>query len=156
VFKLLAIGLWAAGVTSAAAFLSADFFRHAEQQAESAAPAYKGVEQLKTEMTSVPMVRGGVIEGYVVIQLSFAADIATLEQLKLEPQPFLVDAAFRTIYENQETNFARMKSADLDRLTEKIAAEANRRIGANLVKQVLIQQLNYVRREDIRTHWIQP
>ena len=74
--------------------------------------------------------------------------------MKLEPQPFLVDAAFRAIYDSPETNFAKLKPADIDKLTAKIAAEANRRIGTELVKHVLIQQLNYVRKEDIRTNWI--
>ena len=44
---------------------------------------------------------------------------------------------------------------DLDRLTTAIAVEVNRRIGAELVRHVLLQQLNYVRRDDIRTNWIE-
>ena len=151
--KLIAIGLWVAGVTATAAYVSAGYMTGGSHQ--SAGPEdYKGLEQLKTEMTSVPMIRGGVITGYVVIQLTFAADIGKLEELKLEPQPFLVDAAFRAIYDSPETNFAKLKPADIDKLTAKIAAEANRRIGTELVKHVLIQQLNYVRKEDIRTNWI--
>ena len=46
------------------------------------------------------------------------------------------------------------KAKDLDDLTEAIKAGANQKIGGELVRQVLIQQLNYVRKEDIRTHWI--
>jgi hypothetical protein len=151
--KLIAIGLWVAGVTATAAYVSAGYMAEGPHQS-AGQEDYKGLEQLKTEMTSVPMIRGGVITGYVVIQLTFAADIGKLEELKLEPQPFLVDAAFRAIYDSPETNFAKLKPADIDKLTAKIAAEANQRIGTELVKHVLIQQLNYVRKEDIRTNWI--
>jgi len=103
---------------------------------------------------SVPMVRGGEILGYVIIQLSFAADRGELQRLQLEPEPYLVDAAFRTVFSNTQIDFRRLRSSDLEAMTAGIADEANRRLGAKLVRTVLIQQLNFVKREDIRTNWI--
>jgi hypothetical protein len=47
-----------------------------------------------------------------------------------------------------------LRGSDLDKLTVAIAKEANSRIGSELVRQVLIQQLNFVPKEDIRTNWI--
>jgi hypothetical protein len=86
--------------------------------------------------------------------LNFEADKIKLEEFKLDPKPFLIDAAFRAVYSNSQSDFARLKAKDLDDLTEAIKIAANERIGGELVRQVLIQQLNYVRKEDIRTHWI--
>ena len=105
-------------------------------------------------MTSVPMVRDGQVLGYVIIQLSFAADKAKLRELKLEPASFMTDAAFRTIYANEEVDFRRLRKSDLDQLTASMATEANLRLGAEVVRQVLILQLNFVKKEDIRTNWI--
>lgn len=42
----------------------------------------------------------------------------------------------------------------IDSLTAAIAAEANLRLGEGMVRHVLLQQLNYVKREEIRTNWI--
>jgi len=37
---------------------------------------------------------------------------------------------------------------------EAVKAEANKRLGGGMVHQVLIQQLNFVRKDDIRTNWV--
>lgn len=152
--KLVLVGVWVAMVTAASVYVSAGFLNATATEGDEVAAEDLGVEELKTEMTSVPMIRGGEILGYVVIQLSFAADRAKLQALKLEPQPFLVDAAFRTVFASPQVDFRRIRSGDLDLLTKEIARQANSRLGEDLVRSVLIQQLNYVRREDIRTNWI--
>ena len=148
--KLVAIGIWVALVTAAAAYFSAGFMAAPAQEAEHGG----GLEQIATEQTSVPMIRDGTILGYVIIQLNFAVDADKVADLKLEPQPFLVDAAFRAVFQNTEADFAKLRASDIDKLTDAIREEANRRMGPGAVQQVLIQQLNYVRKEDIRTHWI--
>jgi hypothetical protein len=152
--KIALIGLWVIVVTAGAAFSAAYLLpkggaEHAEEAAED-----QGVEQLKAEMTSVPMMRGGEIVGYVIIQLSFAADRALLAAKKIEPEPYINDAAFLVIFSDTDIDYRRLRPGDLDRVTSKIGEEANRRLGFGLVRHVLIQQLNFVRREDIRTNWI--
>jgi hypothetical protein len=151
--KTVLIGVWIAVVTAGATYVSATMtvpLMGTAGRADDSA----GVEEITTEMTSVPMIRGGSIIGYVIIQLIFEADRNMLAKLKLEPKPYLIDAAFRAVYANPQTDFTRLKASDIDALTKTIGEEANKRIGGELVKQVLIQQLNYVRKEDIRTHWI--
>ncbi|MFT3988546.1 hypothetical protein [Aestuariivirga sp.] len=150
--KLVLIGVWVAMVTAASAYFGAGLF--GGKSGDPQQHADLGVEQLSSDMTSVPMVRGGEIIGYVIIQVTFAADKAVLAELKLDPKPYLTDAEFRAVYGNTEADFTRLRPADIDVLTTAIASEANARIGGKLVRQVLIQQLNYVRKEDIRTHWI--
>ena len=152
--KLALAGVWVAAMTGGAAYVTATVDFGGDSVAAGAVEEDAGAEDISTEMTSVPLVRGGVIVGYVIIQLSFQADRLLLEKLKIEPKPYLVDAAFRTIYGAREVDFTRLRPGDMDLLTDGITRAANDRIGGKLVRQVLIQQLNYVRKEDIRTHWI--
>lgn len=152
--KIALIGLWVIAVTAGAAFSAAYLgvggaAVHGDETHED-----QGVEQLRSEMTSIPMMRGGEIVGYVIIQLSFAADRALLAAKMVEPEPYISDAAFRVIYSGTDIDYRRLRPGDLDRLTTQIGEEANRRLGFALVRHVLIQQLNFVRREDIRTNWI--
>lgn len=151
--KSVLMGVWVVAVTAGATYLSATMQLTSGGDLAASAES-PGLEDVSTDMISVPMVRGGSIIGYVIVQLSFEADRELLEKLKVEPKPFLVDAAFRSIYSNTESDFTKLKADDIDALTQTIAKAANKRIGGDLVKQVLIQQLNYVRKEDIRTHWI--
>jgi hypothetical protein len=153
VVKIVFLGIWVILVTASATFGSV-FLRGGPEGEADLGEEDLGVEELKTEMTSVPMIRDGEIVGYVIIQLSFQADRSLLEKLKLEPLPYLIDAAFRVVFSSSDMDFRHMRGSDLDRLTERIAEVSNGRMGGKLVRQVLIQQLNYVRKDDIRTNWI--
>lgn len=149
--KLVAIGIWVILVTAGATFASAYLGKP-----PTASPVHDdmGVEDMTSELTSIPVLHGGDVAGYLIVQLSFAADRALLGQKKLEPMPYIKDAAFRVIFTTTDIDFRRLKPGDLDRLTDMISKEANRRLGFDLVRNVLFQQLNYVKKEDIRTNWI--
>ncbi|MCA3561386.1 MAG: hypothetical protein IOC82_10220 [Aestuariivirga sp.] len=148
--KLVAIGVWVILVTAGATFASVYLGQPA---AESSSAEDQGVEQLMSELISVPVIRGGDVVGYVILQLSFVADRALLAQEKLDPIPYIKDSSFRVIFTSFDVDFRRLKPEDLDKLTDTIAREANKRLGMELVRQVLLQQLNYVKKEDIRTNW---
>lgn len=148
--KLVAVGVWVILVTAGATFASGYF---GKAPSPSAPQEDLGVEQMTSELTSVPVMRGGEVAGYVILQLSFSADRALLAQKKVEPMPYIKDSAFRVIFTSADVDFRHLKPGDLDRLTDTIGREANRRLGMELVRQVLFQQLNYVKKEDIRTNW---
>jgi hypothetical protein len=153
VLKLVGIGVWVILVTAGATYGSVYLVKSGGSEAPEVEQDL-GVEELKSEMTSVPVLRNGEIVGYLILQLSFGADRRLLEERKLDPRPFMVDAAFRVIFGRTDVDFRRLRSKDLDELTAAIAKEANQRIGSELVRHVLLQQVNFVKREDIRTNWI--
>lgn len=150
--KVALIGVWVILVTAGATFASVYLAKG--NSGEAGAREDLGLEEMTSELTSVPVIRGGDVIGYLILQLSFAADRGLLDQKKLDPMPFMTDAAFRVIFTSIEMDFQRLRPGDLDKLTDAIVAEANRRIGSPLVQQVLLQQLNFVRKDDIRTKWI--
>jgi hypothetical protein len=150
--KLVAIGVWVILVTAGATYGSVYF--SSTQKDDAAADPDLGFEQLSSEMTSIPVMRNGYITGYLILQLSFSADRRLLEEKKIDPMPFMMDAAFRAIFANPDVDFRRLRSYDIDMLTGMIAQMANERIGSELVRHVLLQQLNFVKKEDIRTNWI--
>lgn len=150
--KLVLIGVWVILVTAGATFGSVILGLGGpttEGQREDV-----GVETVTSELTSVPIIRGGDVLGYVILQLSFAADKAALESQKVDPMPYIKDSTFRVIFTSTDMDFRRLKTGDLDMLTDRIAKEANRRLGDAVIRHVLFQQLNFVRKEDIRTNWI--
>ena len=150
--KLVAVGIWVSLVTAGATFASV--YLASGESGVNSEKADAGVEELTSEMTSIPIMRDGDIIGYLILQMSFAADKAVLEEKKLDPMPFLKDAAFRVVFASTDIDFRRLKKEDLDRLTADVAKEANARLGGELVRNVLLQQFNFVRKEDIRTNWI--
>lgn len=150
--KLALVGVWLILVTAGATFAS--IFLEAHGSTATSDTEERGVETLTSELMSVPIIRGGDVTGYLVLQLSFGADKAAMEGRKLEPMPFINDAAFRVIFTSTDVDFRRLKTGDFDLLSQRIGDEANKRLGSGFVRQVLFQQLNYVKKEDIRTNWI--
>lgn len=149
--KLVAVGVWVIVVTAGATLASVLLGNPAGSDAPA---ADQGIDELTSELTSIPVFRGGDVVGYLILQLSFAADRTLLAQKKVDPMPYMKDSAFRVIFTSTDIDFRHLKPGELDRLTEAIASDANQRLGADLVRQVLFQQLNYVKKEDIRTNWI--
>ena len=150
--KLVAIGVWVILVTAGATYGSV--YLSSAPKDEAAADSDLGFEQLSSEMMSVPVMRNSDITGYIILQLSFSADRRILEEKKIDPMPFMMDAAFRAIFANPDVDFRRLRGGDIDMLTGLIAQKANERIGSELVRHVLLQQWNFVKKEDIRTNWI--
>jgi len=150
--KLVLVGVWVILVTAGATF-GAVYISPRGQPVSSEVEDH-GLETLESELSSVPVIRGGDVVGYVILQLSFGADKAALETRHLDPMPYIRDSAFRTIFTSFDIDFRRLKEGDLDALTDRIAREANKRLGGDIVRHVLFQQLNYVKKEDIRTNWI--
>lgn len=151
--KLAAIGVWVILVTAGATY-GAVYFASVSNTEASAEETDLGVEEFKSEMMSIPVMHNGDVTGYLILQLSFAADRRLLEERKLDPLPFMQDAAFRVIFAGSDIDVRRIRGRQLESLTAEIAKEANARIGAELVRHVLLQQLNFVKKDDIRTNWI--
>src|SRR5262249_5754661 len=108
-------------------------------------------EYVKTKMISVPVIAKGAIQGYVTAQFSFSIDAKTLNQMSIKPDVLLLDAAFKTIYAGEVADFSHPEKQDLSVLTKGIAEAVNKRFGKRFVEDVLIQELNYIPKDQVRS-----
>lgn len=149
--KLIFVGLWACAVS-----LGSSWAVMAWKTSQSAAAAHQsdkhsaGVEHVRTKMISVPIIAEGAIQGYVVAQLAFNIDANLSKQLTIKPDAILMDEAFKTIYAGETIDFQNLKRQDLPALLKAVGDSANRRLGAPMIQDVLIQELNYVPKAEAR------
>jgi len=108
----------------------------------------ESLEHKRTQPINVPMIANGKIEGYVVAQFVYLADAQSLKQLTVPPDVFLADEAFRTLY-STSVDFRHLDKYDLGALTRKLVVTVNQRLGVDIVKEVLVEQFNYVPKKDI-------
>lgn len=151
--KTLLIGLWVCIVALGSSY----FFVQMNNSSSANVPSEEevgGVEFIKTDMVSVPIIREGKVEGYLVAQLSFAVNKGKLAKLGFEPAPYLVDVAYRTLYESSAIDFSQLRPQDLTALVKKISEGANAKLGNEIVKDVLVNEINYVPRDEVRTNWV--
>jgi len=142
------VGLWVCIVTLLSSYGAVLWVTGARAEREE--DAYlEGIEYTKVQPITVPMIANGTVEGYVIVKFVFTADARTLRSLSVGPSVFLVDEAFREIYTNRRVDFGNLKSYDLDEVTRTIKENVNKRLNANIIQDLLVEELNYVDRDDI-------
>lgn len=145
--KLILCGVWACAITLVSCYAAVSW------QNRPAAAEHKilaGVETVRTRMISVPVVADGAIHGYVMAQFIFAVDGKVMKHMSVKPDLFLLDEAFKTIYSGDSVDFRQFKRQDLPALAKRIGDSVNKRLGAVLVNDVLIQELNYIAKDSVR------
>lgn len=148
--KLFLVGIWACLVTLAASYATVVWQADAPVDAK-ADEFFGGLDYVKTTPISVPMISEGEIKGYVIAQFVFTVDGATLRKLSVPPDVFLIDEAYRAIFASgQKIDFKRLDKYNVDELTRQMAAKVNERFKAELVKDVLVEQLNYLGKGEVR------
>jgi hypothetical protein len=147
--KLVLIGVWACLMTLASSY-AATYWKANQAKTASAEQSSKNIEYKKTKEFTVPKISNGEIQGYIIAQLSYAVDSEVQKTISAPPEAFLLDEAFRYIYNDDSMDFNKLKKYDLEKLTKSLMQSVNVRLNGNLVKDVLIQEFNYMSRLDVK------
>ncbi len=107
------------------------------------------LESKKTRPIDVPMIADGNVEGYVVAQFVYTTDAGALKEVSVPPDVFLLDEAFRTLYSDPKLDFRHLEKYDLTGLTKGLVQKVNDRLKSEVVKDVLVEEFNYVSKQDI-------
>ena len=112
---------------------------------------YGGLETVRTRMISVPVIRSGAIQGYVMAQFSFTADAAILKRLSVKADVVVLDEAFKAIYGEDTLDLRKMTEAGpAAALVKRIVEGSNQRFGTRIVEDAFIQEFGYVNKDGIR------
>jgi hypothetical protein len=149
--KPILTGVWVCAATMGAAYLGAAWQRPAVVAGPQDAHGPSGdLTPVRTRMISVPVVADGGIRGYVVAQFAFMSSAKLMRQLSVKPDLYVLDEAFQLIFSGEMIDFRHFKKQDLPALGKKIAENVNQRLGVHVVEDVLIQELNYVPKDNVR------
>lgn len=151
--KMIIAGVWVCLVTLASAYAAVSWQSAAKSPAGDGhghkAAAY---EVIKPRMISVPVIADGELQGYIVAQFLFSVDANIMKAMSVKPDLYLLDEAFKTLYAEETIDFRQIRKQDLPKISKRIAENANQRLGAKLVEDVMIQELNYLSKEAMRAN----
>jgi hypothetical protein len=108
------------------------------------------IEQKKTRVINVPIIAQGQVQGYVVAQFVYVAEAKALKALPAPPDATILDEAFRMIYAEEKVDFRKLQKADLSRLTGALKSNVAARLKSDVVRDILVQEFNYVSKDEIR------
>ena len=148
--KPILLGLWLCGVTLGSAYGVISWQKQQRTAAVAAATEASVLQQVQTKVINVPIITDGAVQGYVLAQFAFTIEANKLKELSTNPDLILVDEAFKLIYAGEAVDFRRLRRADVDALSKMLLTNVNKRLGQDLVHDVLVQQLNYLPRDQLR------
>jgi hypothetical protein len=149
--RTLLLALWSAGVALGAE--RGAYLVEAKREAARLAalkPPEARIETRKARALSVPISRGGQMRGYVVLNLAYVVDLAAATAFGRDVEPYLVDEAFSTLYADSNFDADKLEAYDVAAFKATVARRLGERLGAPVVKDVLIQEFNYVAASDLR------
>jgi hypothetical protein len=144
--KLVLVGLWACVITLASSY-AGSYWKAAQAKPVE---AVQKIEFKKTKEFTVPKIAGGIIQGYIIVMLSYSVDEGAEKNVNAPPEVFLLDEAFRYIYADDTIDFDNMKKYDLQKFTKEMIQRVNARMNAPILKEVLIQEFSYMGKADMK------
>ena len=147
--KLLFVGIWVCAVSLGATY-GVIQWKMSQSGAHEVEDGPAKLAEVKTKAINVPIISDGAVQGYIIAQFVFTIDSKIMNEMPVKPDVYLLDEAFKTIYAGEKVNFRQMKRQDLPALAKQLGDNVNKRLGATLVHDVLIDQLSYVPKEEVR------
>jgi hypothetical protein len=143
VIKTLAVAVWSVAALIAGNYGASYVMR---MQASKAAvnPQERAFETRKSREISVPIIRDGVVKGYVVVQLNYVVDLEAVKGVKVPPEPFVVDETFQYIYGDDKIDFSRLDRVDIGKMTESLIQRVNARMRANVITDMGVAEFNFL------------
>jgi hypothetical protein len=148
--KFIAATVWICMVTLGAVFYSFQSAGAKSDEAEAASPLMGGLDYVKTEVISIPVIRKSTIDGYFLTRLVYTVDPAKLAKLSVPAETLMVDQVYSYLYGNPLIDFSQHDSLDLDAFKSGIRDSINKRVGDTLVSEVMIEQIDFLSKDEIR------
>ena len=140
--KSLFIAVWACIVMIGASYGLTNYMK---SRANAPSPVETTAsETRKTKEINVPIIRDGGVKGYVVMQLSYIVDLAVAKKLPVEPDPFVVDEAFRYVFDDQQIDFAHIDKIELDKMIRAVTLRVNQRVKNDVITDMGVVECNFM------------
>ncbi|MBP1853147.1 hypothetical protein [Rhizobium halophytocola] len=145
--KLLIAGIWVCVVTLGAVYFSVDMATAPEKPADDAnRPA---LELVRGETLTIPVFSSDGVKGYFLGRISFQMDKAKMAGQDLPMKELMTDELFTLLVGNKMVDLSNTSAFDLQGFRDHLKTDLNARLGQPLIQEVLVEQLDYLSKEDI-------
>ncbi|SCB61026.1 hypothetical protein GA0061105_114103 [Rhizobium aethiopicum] len=146
--KLVLTGIWVCAITLASVYFSVYL-------ATAPAPAVtdskqSALELVKGEMITVPVISDGAVTGYFISRISFMMNKDMMKGVTLPLAEMTTDQLFSLLVGNKMVDLAHIKSFDPKAFREEIKKGMNERLGGEYVADVMLEQLDYLSKQEIK------
>jgi hypothetical protein len=152
--KLILTGAWVAVVTLGAVYFSIQMSKAPDPDEEAA--KQKAIQELvRGEVTTFPVIGDGHVEGYFLTRTSYIVDKTKMTTIGMPISVLLTDELYTALVGDKLIRVGENKNFDLQAFRERVKTALNKRLGADVVMDIVVEQVDYLSKEDIRTSMAQ-
>jgi hypothetical protein len=149
--KLVLAGLWVCAVTLVSVYFSVQVVTAPATDPDAAKKAQE--EYFRGETVSVPVISNDAVTGYFITKISYMMSKDRPKAVQDMPLTELTtDELFNLLVGNRMIDLANVKAFDLPAFRESIKKSMNQRLGGDYVASVLVEQLDYLSKQEIRAN----
>ena len=149
--KFVVAAFWIVAVAIGSVYYS--FGVAQNRPVEAVTPGFLGgLDYVKTEVISVPIVRSGQVSGYFLARLVYTIETEQAKKLVIPAEAVITDEVYSYLYANPQIDFQKRGAIDIDAIRDGIRKSVNERVGTPLIHDVLVEQLDYLTKEEIRAN----
>ena len=148
--KFALAALWIIAVTAGSMLYANQSGGGIGEETEGQATYLGGLDYVQTEVISVPVLRNNEVYGYFLARLVYTAEAERLQRMVMPPDAIIFDEVYSHLFGNPMIDFSRDEAFDLDTFRETIKESINRRVGEPLIREVLVEQMDFLTKSDIR------
>ncbi|WP_337266121.1 hypothetical protein [Oryzifoliimicrobium ureilyticus] len=145
--KLVLTGIWVCVITLVSVYFSVKMATAPVPDADAAKKAE--LAYVKGESVTVPVIVNGAVNGYFVSRISYMMDKKKAEDKTLPVTALTTDELFSLLVGNTAIDIGNMSAFDPKSFRDMIKTDMNKRLNGDFVADVLIEQLDYLSREDL-------
>lgn len=153
--KLLLTGLWVCAVTLGAVYFSVQMSAPPPPVDESQLLKDRS-ELVKGEAINVPVLANGAVQGYFITRVSFLMDKEKVKGLHLPLTELMTDELFTLLVGDRMVDLSDVKSFDLETFKTRVKDNLNKKFGDDYVIEPLVEQIDYLSKDDIRANSERP
>lgn len=149
--KLVGTGIWIVAITLGSVYFSISMATR-EDDTENTPAMFGGLETVRGEVTSIPVISGGTVQGYFLTRLSYTLKPDRASALTIPVTQLVTDELYSALVGNALIDFPNLKEFDLNGFREAIRTSINTRIGEDVFQDIIIEQIDFLSKADIRSN----
>jgi len=147
--RIVLIGLWICAVALGSLFLAVRGHVSASGEKGQQASYFGGMDYVKTDVFSVPIMTGGSVAGYIVAQLVYTIDSKAKARLTVPLDYFIKDEIFRQFY-GSYSDTRQVEKVNFETVRKSVIDGINRHFPEPVVHDLLVEQFNFISANEIR------
>lgn len=147
--RIIVIGLWICAVALGSLYFAVQKGGSPSDEVAASPGGFGGLDYVKTDVMSVPIITNGSVAGYVVTQLVYTVDSNIRKKLTVPLEYFITDEIFRKFY-GSYSDTKEVEKVSFEDVRASIIADINSRFPEPVIKDILVEQFNYISAAEIR------